>query len=78
MASSEDNEDAIIAVTAATTSLIACYYQYFVEKTVCYDSILSGSSHVEEVLNGHDARCQNNFRMEKHVFLLLCELLQEK
>ncbi|XP_026399632.1 putative nuclease HARBI1 [Papaver somniferum] len=78
MASSEDDEDAIIAVTAATTSLIACYYQYFVEKTICYDSILSGSAHVDEVLNGHDARCQKNFRMEKHVFLLLCELLQEK
>ncbi|XP_026408094.1 uncharacterized protein LOC113303285 [Papaver somniferum] len=78
MASSEDDEDAIVAVTAATTSLIACYYQYFVEKTVCYDSILSGSAHVDEVLNGHDVRCQNNFRMEKHVFLLLCELLQEK
>ncbi|XP_026395767.1 putative nuclease HARBI1 [Papaver somniferum] len=78
MASSEDDEDAIVVVAAATTSLIGCYYQYFVEKTVCHDSILSGSAHVDEILDGHDARCQNSFRMEKHVFLLLCELLQKK
>ncbi|XP_026434306.1 protein ALP1-like [Papaver somniferum] len=78
MAISEDDEDAIVVVTAATTSLIACYYQYFVEKIVCHDSILSGSAHVDEILNGHDVRRQISFRMEKHVFLSLCELLQEK
>ncbi|KAI3889020.1 hypothetical protein MKX03_012453 [Papaver bracteatum] len=50
----------------------------FTSRSFSDDSILSGSAHVDEILNGHDVRCQNSFRMEKHVFLLLCELLQEK
>ncbi|XP_026396375.1 uncharacterized protein LOC113291008 [Papaver somniferum] len=78
MASSDDEEDLVVVVTAATTTLIAVYYQYFLEKTICHDSILSGAAHVDEVLNGHDARCQDSFRMEKHVFLRLCDMLKEK
>ncbi|KAI3864288.1 hypothetical protein MKX03_006121 [Papaver bracteatum] len=69
MASSDDGEDLVVVVTAATTTLIVVYYQYFVEKTIFHDSILSGSAHVDEVLNGHDARCQDSFRMEKHDLL---------
>lgn len=78
MASSDDEEDLVVVVTAATTTLIVVYYQYFLEKTICHDSILSGAAHVDEVLNGHDARCQDSFRMEKHVFLRLCDMLKEK
>ncbi|XP_026417129.1 uncharacterized protein LOC113312604 [Papaver somniferum] len=78
MASSDDEKDLVVVVTAATTTLIAVYYQYFLEKTICHDSILSGAAHVDEVLNGHDARCQDSFRMEKHVFLRLCDMLKEK
>ncbi|XP_026399247.1 uncharacterized protein LOC113295110 [Papaver somniferum] len=78
MASSDDEEDLVVVVTTATTTLIAFYCQYFLEKTICHDSILSGASHVDEVLNGHDARCQDSFRMEKHVFLRLCDMLKEK
>ncbi|XP_026450957.1 uncharacterized protein LOC113351121 [Papaver somniferum] len=78
MASSDDEEDLVVVVTAATTTLIDVYYQYFVEKTIFHDSILSGEAHVDEVLNGHDARCQDSFRMEKHVFLRLCDMLKEK
>ncbi|RZC86733.1 hypothetical protein C5167_030077 [Papaver somniferum] len=78
MASSDDEEDLVVVVTTSTTTLVAVYYQYFVEKTICHDSILSGEDHVDEVLNGHDARCQDSFRMEKHVFLRLCDMLKEK
>ncbi|KAI3882808.1 hypothetical protein MKX03_020808, partial [Papaver bracteatum] len=78
MSSSDDEEELIVVIVAATTSLLACYYQYFVEKIIFHDSMLSGSSHVDEVLNGHDARCQDSFRMEKHVFLRLCDMLKEK
>ncbi|RZC84243.1 hypothetical protein C5167_047029 [Papaver somniferum] len=78
MASSDDEEDLVVVVTTTTTTLIDVYYQYFLEKTICHDSILSGAAHVDEVLNGHDARCQDSFRMEKHVFLRLCDMLKEK
>ena len=29
-----------------------------------------------EILNGNDQRCQEQFRMEKHVFIKLCDRLR--
>ncbi|KAI9101560.1 hypothetical protein K1719_023804 [Acacia pycnantha] len=38
----------------------------------------NGAKFVDEVLNGHNQRCMENFRMDKHVFYKLCEILQAK
>ena len=36
-----------------------------------------GVKWVQEVLEGHDRVCQENFRVEKHVLFLLCSKLVE-
>ncbi|XP_028783182.1 uncharacterized protein LOC114739297 isoform X2 [Neltuma alba] len=38
----------------------------------------NGAKFVDEVLNGHNQRCMENFRMDKHVFYKLCDILQAK
>ncbi|XP_062118038.1 uncharacterized protein LOC133831678 [Humulus lupulus] len=38
----------------------------------------SGAKFVDEVLNGENERCLENFRMDKHVFYKLCDILQAK
>ncbi|XP_024986380.1 uncharacterized protein LOC112521638 [Cynara cardunculus var. scolymus] len=38
----------------------------------------SGTKFVDDVLNGTNERCLENFRMDKHVFYKLCDILQAK
>lgn len=38
----------------------------------------NGAKFVDEVLNGHNQSCMENFRMDKHVFYKLCDILQTK
>ncbi len=38
--------------------------------------MLTGKAYVIEVLQGHPARCFENFRMRPHVFLNLCDRLK--
>ncbi|KAI4347272.1 hypothetical protein L6164_008096 [Bauhinia variegata] len=38
----------------------------------------NGTKFVDEVLNGHNERCLENFRMDKHIFYKLCDILQAK
>ncbi|KAF9604273.1 hypothetical protein IFM89_004979, partial [Coptis chinensis] len=78
MSDDSDEEDMIMQAACVTTMLTAGYYQYYVNKIPCRTSALSGTEWVEEVLTGHGARCQENFCMEKHVFLRLCDILQTK
>ncbi|KAL5730890.1 hypothetical protein ACHQM5_003674 [Ranunculus cassubicifolius] len=77
--SDSDEENMIIADAAATTTLAACYYQNNISKTPCRTSILSGRDYVTDILNtGHAKRCQESFRMEKHVFWRFCYILETR
>ncbi|KAL5726821.1 hypothetical protein ACHQM5_000073 [Ranunculus cassubicifolius] len=64
-----DDEDMIIAAATATTT-----------KIPCRDSILSGADFVKELLSeeAHPKCCQENFRMEKHVFWRFVDLLERR
>ncbi|KAL5725947.1 hypothetical protein ACHQM5_009028 [Ranunculus cassubicifolius] len=75
-----DDEDMIIAAATATTALAACYYQNNISKIPCRDSSLSGADFVKDLLpeEAHPKRCQENFRMEKHVFWRFVDLLERR
>ena len=42
------------------------------------DNKLSGPEWIREIVYGHSDRCYEAFRMERHVFLNLCELMRAK
>ncbi|KAL5729509.1 hypothetical protein ACHQM5_002449 [Ranunculus cassubicifolius] len=75
-----DDEDMIIVAAAATSALAACYYQNNISKVPCRDSSLSGENWVKEILSeeSNPKRCQENFRMEKHVFWRFVDLLESR
>ncbi|KAI5324197.1 hypothetical protein L3X38_033270 [Prunus dulcis] len=52
------------------------YWQSYVDRTPCHNSILSGHEYVQELLNGHPYRIYDSFCMEKHVFQRLCYALE--
>ena len=47
-------------------------------KTPCRTSALTSHEWVQEIINGHNVRCFQMFRMRKDVFLQLCNVLQCK
>ncbi|XP_022852822.1 uncharacterized protein LOC111374384 [Olea europaea var. sylvestris] len=47
-------------------------------RTPCRISLLIGKMYILEILNGHPDICYRNFRMQKHVFMNLCDILKEK
>ncbi|KAM6568100.1 hypothetical protein CsatB_016085 [Cannabis sativa] len=53
-------------------------YGNYVPKEVSRGLGYSGAKFVDEVLNGENERCLENFRMDKHVFYKLCDILQAK
>ncbi|KAH7839912.1 hypothetical protein Vadar_010296 [Vaccinium darrowii] len=70
---SDSDDNTIIALV---TVAIAEHHRRYADKIPCRTSILRGHDYVIEVLNGHDARCEESFRMETHVFIALCEALK--
>ena len=56
----------------------ANYSLNHVIKTARRTSALTGHEWVQEIINGHDVRCFQMFRMRKDVFLQLCNVLQCK
>ncbi|CAL2230034.1 unnamed protein product [Prunus armeniaca] len=52
------------------------YWQSYVDRTPCHNSVLSGHEYVQELLNGHPDRIYDSFRMDKHVFQRLCYTLE--
>lgn len=56
--------------------LIMEYERDFVERICCRTSMLTGKMYTLKVLVGHEARCYDSFRMEKHVFLNFCDALK--
>ncbi|CAH9147048.1 unnamed protein product [Cuscuta epithymum] len=53
----------------------AVYYNTYLQKKPCYDRDYSGWAALMSILNGHEKRCHNHFRMHKEVFFELCALL---
>ncbi|CAH9134645.1 unnamed protein product [Cuscuta epithymum] len=53
----------------------AIYYNNYLQKRPCYDRNYSGWAFIMSILNGHEKRCHNNFRMHKEVFFGLCAQL---
>ena len=56
----------------------ANYSLNHVMNTQCRTSTLTSHEWVQEIINGHDVRCFQMFRMSKDVFLQLCNVLQCK
>lgn len=64
MESSDDEKDVV--------------YGNCIPKELGHGLASSGAKFVDEVLNGQNERCLENFRMDKHVFYKLCDILQAK
>ena len=58
-------------------SLILEYERSFVSKIPCRTSMLTGKMYTLEFLAGHEARCYDSFRMEKHIFINFCNTLKD-
>ncbi|CAL5342174.1 unnamed protein product [Camellia sinensis] len=52
------------------------YCNTYLQPRPCRTSILQGLDYVLEILNGHERRSKENFRMEPDVFINLCEALK--
>ena len=50
----------------------------YIEKRPCRTSSHTGYKFIIDVLNGHEIRCFQQFRMEKHVFMKLLETLTKR
>ncbi|KAF5469174.1 hypothetical protein F2P56_013267 [Juglans regia] len=64
MESSDDEKDGILG--------------NFIPKELAHGLASSGAKFVDEVLNSQSEHCLENFRMDKHVFYKLCDILQAK
>lgn len=53
-------------------------YGGYIPKELAHNVASNGTKFVDEVLNGQNERCFENFRMDKPVFYKLCDLLQGK
>ncbi|PPS16884.1 hypothetical protein GOBAR_AA03692 [Gossypium barbadense] len=57
-------------------SSVLLHHETYFTKQPCMDSNYTGQIWVDEVLNGHDGRCMNSFRMPKNIFHSLLHDLQ--
>lgn len=53
------------------------YHDTYLVKTPCMDSYQTGNRWIMELLRGHASRCYRMFRMEKDVFIRLCNDLHD-
>ncbi|KAL6345455.1 hypothetical protein AAG906_017174 [Vitis piasezkii] len=73
---SDDEHDFYQLVLAGCAA--AATFTSFKEKKPCRTSSHTGYKFVMDVLNGHEIRCFEQFRMEKHVFMNLLETLTKR
>lgn len=64
MESSDDEKDGVLG--------------HYIPKELTHGLASNGAKFIDEVLNGQNERCLENFRMDKHVFYKLCDILQAK
>ena len=75
-----DESDAEYKLLQMVQTGVALYVNHFIKhslKESCRTSHHLGHSFVLEVLNGHKDRIHQQFRMEKHVFIKLCQVVSE-
>lgn len=53
-------------------------YGKYVPREPSHNLVSNGAKFVDEVLNGQNERCLEHFRMDKHIFYKLCDILQAK
>ncbi|XP_075074562.1 uncharacterized protein LOC142162145 [Nicotiana tabacum] len=73
-----DDIDDVFDLAISGVTLAAEYYLRFCLKTPSRTSFHTGFHFVKEMLEGHDKRCYEMFRMEKYIFLLFCKTLNEQ
>ncbi|XP_028785955.1 putative nuclease HARBI1, partial [Neltuma alba] len=61
----------------AVGALVGHYCEMYMFKQPCRTSEQTGNLWVQDIMNGHDDRCPEMFRVDKHVFHLLCTKLEE-
>ena len=66
------------AVCTAAAYTLVYYYDTFVHKEPCRTSIRTGSILIHEILNGNEARCYQDFCMNKVTFVTFCQTLVER
>lgn len=64
MESSDDDKDGV--------------FGSYIAKELTHSLAANGTKFVDEVLNGPNERCLDNFRMDKHIFYKLCDILHCK
>uniref|UniRef100_A0A5B6YSQ4 Uncharacterized protein n=1 Tax=Davidia involucrata TaxID=16924 RepID=A0A5B6YSQ4_DAVIN len=64
MESSDDEKDGV--------------FENDIPKELSHTIASNGTKFVDEVLNGQNEHCLENFRMDKHVFYKLCDILQSR
>ena len=65
-----------LELVCVITRLIEQYYNKYIQKNPCMNSAQTGNMWVMELLGGHEIRSYRMFRMDKDVFMSLCNDLQ--
>ncbi|WCJ24610.1 hypothetical protein M5689_006555 [Euphorbia peplus] len=76
--SSDDEEKDFLNIVATATIAIALYYETYIHKSPCMISYQTGFLWLNDIMEGHETRCLDMFRIKKDTLLLLCEELQVK
>ena len=76
-ARSDKQRKLLTLVTVASTAVIT-HYTPLLYKTPKHTSLATGQSWVDELLNGHGVRMKNNLGMQKHVFVRLLTVLNDR
>lgn len=63
---------------ACAIAQISLYYVKYIHKEPCYTSYMTGEKWMHEVLNSHEKRCFNMFRMTQSTFRQLLTDLETK
>ncbi|XP_059636049.1 uncharacterized protein LOC132278265 [Cornus florida] len=74
----EFDEMVVDALLGVAVCVSTNYHTNYIVKEPCRNSNYTGHQFEMEVLAGHHKRCHELFRMEKHVFLRLCQELKRK
>ena len=65
-----------LQLVCVTAHIIEQYYNKYIHKNPCMNSAQTGNMWVMELLGGHEIRSYRMFRMDKDVFMSLCNDLQ--
>lgn len=66
------------AVCTVAAYTCAYYFETFIRKKPCHDSCRTGSRLIQEILEGNETRCYQDFRMNKDVFISFCKILVDR